>query len=129
MSQNEIEVILLRQLVSYLAMPVFIADNEGDLIYFNEPAEELIGRQFDETDKLTSTDRFQAFQPVDDHGAPVRSEDMPLARSLREQRPIHLRFWLRGFDGTRRHVEATAFPLIGQAKRQLGAVSLFWEID
>jgi len=128
MSQNEIEVILLRQLASYLAMPVFIADVNGDLIYFNEPAEDIIGRQFDETDTLSSIDRFKAFQPVDDDGAPVPSEDMPLARALREQRPVHLRFWLHAFDGTRRHIEATAFPLVGQAKRQLGAVSLFWEI-
>jgi PAS domain S-box-containing protein len=129
MSQNEIEVILLRQLASYLAMPVFIADNDGDLIFFNEPAEDIIGRQFDETDTLTSAGRFQAFQPVDDHGATVSSEDMPLARALREQRPVHLRFWLQRFDGTRRHIEATAFPLTGQAQRQLGAVSFFWEID
>jgi hypothetical protein len=28
----------------------------------------------------------------------------------------------------RRHVEVTAFPLIGQAGRVLGAVGLFWEV-
>ena len=37
------------------------------------------------------------------------------------------RAWLRGLDGTRRHVEVTAFPLVGQAGRFLGAVALFWE--
>jgi PAS domain-containing protein len=129
MFQNEIEVILLRQLASYLAMPVFIADTNGDLIYFNEPAERIVGRQFDESDTLPLADRFQALRPVDDAGEPVGAEEMPLALALSEQRPIHRRFWLHGFDGTRHHIEATAFPLIGQAKRQLGAVALFWEVE
>jgi PAS domain-containing protein len=128
-NQNEIEVILLRQLASYLAMPVFITNNKGDLIYFNEPAENIIGRQFEETDALALDDRFQAFRPIDDAGVPVSSEEMPLALALREQRPVHKRFWLHGFDGMRHHIEATAFPLIGQAERHLGAVALFWEID
>jgi len=120
---------LLRQLASYLAMPVFITNNNGDLIYFNEPAENIIGRQFEETDSLALDDRFQAFRPIDDAGVPVSSDEMPLALALREQRPVHKRFWLNGFDGMRHHIEATAFPLIGQAERHLGAVSLFWEID
>jgi PAS domain S-box-containing protein len=128
MTQNEIEVILLRQLASYLAVPVFIADIDGDLIYFNEPAEEIIGRQFDETGPLSVAERFQAFQPIDDDGASVPAEEMPLALALRDRRPVHSRFWLHAFDGTRRHVEVTAFPLIGQARRHLGAVAMFWEV-
>ncbi len=120
---------MLRQLASYLAMPVFITNNKGDLIYFNEPAENIIGRQFEETDTLSLDDRFQAFRPVDDAGVAVSSAEMPLALALREQRPVHTRFWLHSFDGTRHHIEATAFPLIGQAERHLGAVALFWEIE
>jgi PAS domain S-box-containing protein len=128
-AQNEIEVILLRQLASYLAMPVFITDNDGILIYFNEPAEDIIGRQYDQTDSLSLDDRFQAFRPVDDSDAPVSAEEMPLALALSRQCPIHTRFWLHGFDGTRRYIEAMAFPLVGQAGRRLGAVAFFWEID
>ena len=128
-TQNEIEVILLRQLASYLAMPVFVADSNGILIYFNEPAENIIGRQYDQTDSLSLDDRFQAFRPTDDSGAPVPAEEMPLAQALSEQGPVHKRLWLHAFDGTQHHIEATAFPLIGQAGRRLGAVALFWEID
>ena len=128
-SQNEVEVILLRHLESYLAMPVFVADNEGDVLYFNEAAESIIGRQFEETDTLSLAERFQAFRPQDDAGAPISAEEMPMAVALREQRPVHLRFHLHGFDGTRHHIEATAFPLIGQAGRRLGVVALFWELE
>ena len=37
MSQKEIEVILARQLASYLALPVFIVDLEGTLLFYNDP--------------------------------------------------------------------------------------------
>ena len=39
MPQQEIEVILMRQLASYLAMPILVVDTEGDLVFFNEAAE------------------------------------------------------------------------------------------
>jgi hypothetical protein len=50
-----------------------------------------------------------------------------MAVALREQRPVHRKFRLHGFDGTAHDIEATAFPLVGQAGRRLGVVALFWE--
>jgi PAS domain S-box-containing protein len=126
-TQNEVEVILLRHLASYLAMPVFVADNDGEVIYFNEAAEKIIGRQFEETDTLPLAERFQAFRPVNEDGKPISANEMPMAVALREQRPVHRRFRLHGFDGSEHDIEATAFPLIGQAGRKLGVVALFWE--
>ena len=35
----DVEIILMRQFASYLALPIFVVDPKGDLIYFNEPAE------------------------------------------------------------------------------------------
>ena len=52
MSQKEIEVILTRQLASYLAVPVLIVDTDGTLLYFNEPAEAIFARRFDETGEM-----------------------------------------------------------------------------
>ena len=40
MSQKEIEQILIRQLASYLAMAVLIVDADGNLVFYNEPAEQ-----------------------------------------------------------------------------------------
>jgi hypothetical protein len=34
-SQKEIELILARQLASYLVMPIFIVDLQGNIIYYN----------------------------------------------------------------------------------------------
>ena len=43
MAQHEIELILMRELASYLAMAIFVVDPEGELLYYNEPAERLLG--------------------------------------------------------------------------------------
>jgi len=52
MSQQAIEIILLRQWASYMAMPVWMAGAEGELLYYNEAAEELLGRKFEEAHEM-----------------------------------------------------------------------------
>src|SRR5439155_856752 len=37
--QKQVEIILMRQLASYLTLPVFVVDPEGNLLYYNPPAE------------------------------------------------------------------------------------------
>lgn len=49
MSQKEIGVILTRQLASYLAMPIFIVDPTGALLFYHEPTEQILGLRFEET--------------------------------------------------------------------------------
>ena len=49
MSSREIEVILSRQLADSLSTAVFIVDPEGNLIFYNEPAEDLLGLRYEET--------------------------------------------------------------------------------
>ena len=55
MAQKEIEVILARQLAEYLTLPIFIVDPNGDLLYYNEPAEEILGSRFGETGPIAAT--------------------------------------------------------------------------
>ncbi|HEV8713718.1 MAG TPA: PAS domain-containing protein [Candidatus Binatia bacterium] len=128
MSQKEIEVILTRQLASYLAMPIFIVDPQGTLVFYNEPAEMILGLRFDETGEMPLAEWAAAFTPRDQSGTPLPPQDLPLTIALNERRPAHGDFYIRGLDRVRRHIEVTAFPLIGQAERNLGAVALFWEV-
>jgi PAS domain-containing protein len=128
MSQKEIEVILIRQLASYLAMPVFIVDEAGTLIFYNEPAEAMLGRRFEETGEMSASEWTTMWTPTDEHGAPMAAEALPLSIALRERRPAYERFRIRGLDNVTRHIEVIAFPLVGQAERRLGAVALFWEV-
>lgn len=127
MSQKEIEVILARHLASYLAMPVFLVDPEGTLVYYNDPAEKILGLRFAETGELTASEWSTRFTPTYEDGSPMAADALPLVIALNERHPAHKDFWIRGVDGIQRHIEVTAFPLIGQANRYLGAIALFWE--
>lgn len=121
--------ILTRQLASYLAIPIFLVDTAGTLVFYNEPAELLLGRRFDETGEMPVEEWSIMFTPVDEHGTPIPPDGLPLVIALAERRPAHRRFFIHGLDRARRQIELTAFPLIGQAERYLGAVALFWEVE
>jgi PAS domain-containing protein len=127
MPQKEIEMILARQLASYLAMPIFIVDPQGTLVYYNEPAERVLGNLFESAGEMPLPLWASAFDPVDENGQHIPAESLPLAIALSQGRPAHSHFWIHGHDGVRRHIEVTAFPLTGQAERGLGAVAIFWE--
>ena len=129
MVQKEIEVILARHLASYLAVPMFIVDPEGTLLYYNESAEGLLGLRYQEAGEMPLEDWSTRFNPTDDSGAPFAPEAMPLAVALSKRQTNNGRFWICTPDNVRRHIEVTAFPLIGQANRYLGAIALFWELS
>jgi PAS domain-containing protein len=127
MTQREIEVILTRQLASYLAMPIFVVDPTGNLIYYNEPAERILGFEFEETGEMPASEWSTVFTPADETGVPLAPESLPLMIALHERRPAYRDFWIQGLDEVPRHIAVTAFPLIGQTNRFLGAVAIFWE--
>jgi PAS domain-containing protein len=127
MLQHPIEVILMRQLASYLAVPIFVVDPRGTLLYYNEPAEALLGRRYEETGELSLDVWSRLFQPTAEDGSPLPPDALPLVIAVREQRAAHRAMWIRGLDGVTRQLEVTAFPLVGQGGRRLGGVAIFWE--
>ncbi len=127
MAQREIEVILARQLSNYLALPVFLVDPEGNLIFYNEPAERILGRRFEETGEMPASEWSVEFRPTDPDGKAMPPQELPLMRALQGRFPAHARLSILGLDGARRLIEVTAFPLVGMAGRFLGAMALFWE--
>src|SRR5581483_7814216 len=127
MAQREIEVILARHRASYLATPIFIVDPLGNLLYYNEQAEAILGRRFDETGEMPVDEWGTIFQPMDREGNRLPPEQLPLVRALKERNPTHAGLWIRGLANVLRYIEVIAFPLIGQAARYLGAVAIFWE--
>ena len=129
MTQREVELILVRQLASYLALPIFVVDPTGTLIYYNEPAEVLLGRRFDETGEMPVDDWGTVFVPRDSDGVPLAPSELPLVRALERHRPEHGRMIIDGLDGVRRTLDVTALPLVGQHGRELGALAVFWEIE
>ena len=129
MPQQEVEVILMRQLASYLAMPIFVVDPVGNLLFYNEPAEALLGRPFDDAGEMPMAEWSTAFSPQDEDGRPIPPEAVPLVVALRHREPTHGTIRITGLDGVSRRIEVTAFPLVGQGGRLLGAAAIFWTVN
>lgn len=127
MPQQPVELILVKQLASALSTPISIVDAEGRFLYFNEAAELVFGCPLDEIGDLEVGDLSQRFSVQDEEGRPIPTEQMLFAIALREDRPAHRTFVLRGLDGVARRITATAFPLIGQGGHRLGAAAFLWE--
>jgi PAS domain-containing protein len=128
MAQQPIELILVRHLASRLAVPAFVVDAAGDLVYFNEPAEATLGRRFDEIRTMPFDEWTTAFAPASDARA-LAVDDLPLVIAVRKGIPAHRRFQITGGDGVERSIEASAFPITTPPDRLVGAVAMFWEVD
>jgi PAS domain-containing protein len=127
MTQKDIELILLRQWASHLVMPVWIADPEGDLVFYNEPAELLLQRRFDEAGEMPLAELPKIFHIATPDGTPVDADQLPLAIALRRRQPAHARLRIE-VAGNQHMIDVTAIPLIVQGGRYLGAVVFFWEV-
>ena len=125
---KSLALILTRELASNLATPLFIVDPNGTLVYYNEPAEAVLGKRYAEAGELTLDEWGGAmFDPRDEGGNPIHRRQTPLAIALLEQRPAHGRLNITGLDGVRRMIEVTAVPLFARSNEVAGAVAIFWE--
>jgi PAS domain-containing protein len=82
-----IELILARHLATSLTIPTFLVDIEGTLVFYNEAAEPLLGRRFDEAGEMAFEDWTSVYAVRDGSGRLVRSDENPLVRALRESLP------------------------------------------
>jgi len=129
MAQREIEIILMRQLASYLAVPIFVVAPAGTLLFYNEPAEALLGRVFDEAGEMPMGEWSTIFRPTDDDGRPLAPDELPLVVTIKQRQPARRALWIVGLDGVPRKVDILAFPLIGQGNRLLGAAAVLWDVN
>src|SRR6266568_6288955 len=83
-AQLPIELILLRHLASRLAVPVFVVDASGDMVYFNEPAEAVLGRRFNEVREMPFEEWTTAFLPRGD-GRLLDVDEIPLVVAVRRR--------------------------------------------
>ena len=119
--------ILARQLAMSLSTAVFLVDPDGNLLFFNEASERLLGLRFDDAEVGELQARMRALVPRDEGGRAISPPDMPGVVAMRDRVPVHSRLWLRGHDGEDRFVEASAFPIEGGEGRTLGGMVMFWE--
>jgi len=122
-----IEIILMRELAGHLATPIFVVDPAGDLLFYNDPAERLLGSRFDETGMMPFAEWSTVFAPTDEQGVPIPPDELPLAIAAQQRRPAQGGMWILGLDGVRRELTVTAIPIQGQWGDHLGAAAIFWE--
>lgn len=127
MAQHPIELILLKQWSTYIAIPIWIMDSEGNLVFYNEPAEGLLGRRFEEAGAIHADEIADLFIVSDLDGHAVAPPDLPIVHALTKYEPAHRPLKITTFGGESRDIEVTAFPIEGQGGRHLGAFAAFWE--
>ena len=127
MAAYEIEIILNRQLADCLSIPVFITDVTGNLIFYNEAAEEVLGKRFEETGEMPVEEWSTVFKPLDKKGNPMAPEELPLVRTLKEELPHHKSFIIESLKGQLQNISVTSYPIISRTGKFLGAVAIFWK--
>jgi PAS domain-containing protein len=126
-SQQPLEMILLRQLAHYLASPVWILGATGELVFYNEPAEHLLGIKFGEVGPLVAVELTKMFEVTEPGGEPLAESDFPVADALINRTPASGLVRFRAKDGVQRLVEVLAMPIVGRGDRFLGVLATFWE--
>jgi hypothetical protein len=106
---------------------MFLIDATGTLVFYNEAAELLIGKPFAELGEIPALEFGEVLQLSDSDGSTLRRRDTPAGIAFFEQRPSHKLVMATGYDGVRRHVEVTAYPLFGAADDMHGVLTVFWE--
>ena len=127
MAAYEIEIILNRQLADCLSIPVFITDIKGTLIYYNEPAEIILGTRYDETGEMPVEMWSTVFKPIDESGNALPPDELPLVKTLKNCKPYHKTFRIESLEGKLEEISVTSYPILGRASKFLGAVAIFWE--
>ena len=128
-TQYPIEIILARQWAASMSHAMWITDSAGNLLFYNEPAEAVLGVRFDEAGEMPASELAERFETTALDGSPMATEDLPLLRALTDWVPAHGPVRIRGYDQIWRAIEVTAVPIIGEGDRRLGAIAMFWELD
>ncbi len=127
MPAQPLELILARQFGDSLSMPFFLVDPEGNLLFYNEAAEEILGLRFTDTGGMRVEEWATMFRPSDREGNPMSPEDLPLVRTLNTRQPAHGSLCIDNLKGERVTITVTSFPLEGRPDRYLGAIAMFWK--
>jgi PAS domain-containing protein len=119
-----LELILARNLITIVSLPALLFDADGQVVFYNEAAGEVIGSPFEAIGTMPREQWNAQFGPFDESGKPVPSDELPLTIALREGRPAYARYRIRGDRGLT-EIEAGALPLVGPAGYR-GAILVFW---
>lgn len=116
-----------KHLAESMTTATFLADGDGSLIFFNEAAELLVGRTFNDVGPLSAAQWQESLNVRSRDGSPLPLEAMPSWMAVQRQRPDlgHVRF--TALDGNECFIATCAIPLFAPPDRFEGALVIFWE--
>ena len=109
-----IEIILNRQLADCLAIPVFITDTIGNLLFYNESAEDILGKRYEDTGEMPVEEWGTIFKSKDETGRLLDPEELPLVKTLLNQLPYFKTFWIENLQGRTEKISVTSYPIISR---------------
>ena len=125
---KDVILILARELASNIATPMLVLDNYGTLVFFNEPAERVLGAPFSQIGETPPAEWDAKWPSTNADGETISLIDGPLSGVINERHPAHGSIRVQGLDGHWHDIEATVYPLFASAERFVGAVAVFWEV-
>jgi PAS domain S-box-containing protein len=128
-AHKSLPVILAREFASNLATPLAVIDEDGTLVFFNEPAERIIGQTHAELGDLPEEEWRARFQAERRDGTQISADEMPTSVARRLRRPAHETLHFTMLDGRQRTLSVTAIPMLGREQDVAGVVVVFWEDD
>jgi len=127
-ASKSLQIILARQLASCMATAIMLFDAQGNLVFYNEPAEAMLNTRFDETGEIKVDDLLRVVTVADESREPLPPEARPGRVARLERRPITRTIWMSCNGGPWRRVQATAVPIIGEENELHGVMQFFWEV-
>src|SRR5690348_11454922 len=124
---KDLMLILARELATNASTPMFITDAAGTLVFYNEPAERILGRTFAAAGEINASQWEEVFQVETLDGQPMPLEQMPSGIAFLERRAASGPVRIKSLDGKAHTLETTAFPLFKRGRDFVGVVVLFWE--
>lgn len=128
MRQRNVALILARELAVNLSTPMWIWDESGELVYYNEHVLQILGSRGDEVG-VGRLEELPQFAPEDLDGSPIDVDDLPSAVAIKQHRPSQRTLRIVGLDGVKRTVAVTGFPLFARGGEFVGAVTVFWQVE
>ena len=128
-AQRNLVLILARAFAAQIATAVFLLDEEGTVIYYNEAAERLTGRPFIEGAGMTATDWMAASHPRDDEGELIAFENLPLGITMLKREPAHGVVTFTSREGQNLRIENATFPLFAHTEDYVGTFVFVWPLE
>ena len=108
-------------------MPIFLVDPIGNLFFYNEAAEEILGVRFIEAGPMPVDVWSTIFVPTNYIGKQLKPDALPLVQTLTFQRPAHGSFYIVNKIGQKFLITVTSFPIVSKSEKMLGAMAMFWK--